>query len=261
MSAPIEDSFFRAPLDNDIGVSEVDNPDPNAWESRWRRAGVGQWERLCSSVDVQKSTMDVRVIVMYEYHFESKLVAATKWVYSIDAQAKVNVAVEVLLDDSLPPMPRIGLKTAVPAFNNEADNADAERDDELTVTWQGLGPHENYPDRKAAARFGHFSERLSNMQTRYIFPTDNGLRCDCLVLDVAGLHISGNFHFNVSEYGQAQLDSAKHTSDLTPKDCVFVYIDHAHMGVGGDDSWSPSTHKAFLLEAKHYAYSVDFSAS
>ena len=99
------------------------------------------------------------------------------------------------------------------------------------------------------------------MQTRYIFPTDNGLRCDCLALDVAGLHISGNFHFNVSEYGQAQLDSAKHTSDLTPKDCVFVYIDHAHMGVGGDDSWSPSTHKAFLLEAKHYAYSVDLSAS
>jgi len=42
---------------------------------------------------------------------------------------------------------------------------------------------------------------------------------------------------------------------------VFVYIDHAHMGVGGDDSWSPSTHKAFLLEEKQYRYSVCFSAA
>lgn len=261
LSAPIEDSFFRAPLDNDIGVSEVDNPDPNAWESRWRRAGIGQWERTCSSLDIQQSALDVRVFVMYEYHFENRLVAATKWVYTINAQAKMNVAVEVLLDDSLPPMPRIGLQTAVPAFNTCTGNSEAEHDNELVVTWQGLGPHENYPDRKAAARFGQYSERLSNMQTRYIFPTDNGLRCDCLALDIAGLHISGNFHFNVSEYGQAQLDSAKHTSDLTTQDCVFVYIDHAHMGVGGDDSWSPSTHKAFLLDAKHYAYSVDLSAS
>jgi len=32
------------------------------------------------------------------------------------------------------------------------------------------------------------------------------------------------------------------------------------MGVGGDDSWSPSTHKAFLIEEKCYRYSVTFCA-
>lgn len=253
LSAPLEDNFFRAPLDNDIGVSEVDNPDPNAWESRWRRAGIGKWDRICTSVDVEQSTFDVRITSLFEYHYNDKLIAATKWVYTINHQAVLTVEVEVLLDDSLPPMPRIGLQAAVPApRSNEQER--------MRVTWQGLGPFENYPDRKAAARFGEHSLSIADMQTHYIFPTDNGLRSDCKQLDISGLRVNGQFCFSVSEYGQAQLDTAKHTSDLMPQDCVFVYIDHAHMGVGGDDSWSPSTHKAFLIEEKCYRYSVTFCA-
>ncbi|MEF1302791.1 glycoside hydrolase family 2 TIM barrel-domain containing protein, partial [Vibrio owensii] len=34
MLAAPQDNFFRAPLDNDIGVSEIDNVDPNAWMCR-----------------------------------------------------------------------------------------------------------------------------------------------------------------------------------------------------------------------------------
>ena len=250
LSAPLEDNFFRAPLDNDIGVSEVDNPDPNAWESRWRRAGIGKWTRTCTGVNVEQGAQDVRITSLFDYHHSEKLVAATKWVYTINVQAKLSVDVEVLLDDGLPPMPRIGMQTAVPVA-----------DKPTSITWQGLGPFENYPDRKAAARYGHFTLPIEEMQTRYIFPTDNGLRCGCTQLEVSSLKANGQFYFNVSEYGQSQLDEAKHTCDLTPQDCVFVYIDHAHMGVGGDDSWSPSTHKAFLLEEKRYRYSVCFSAA
>jgi beta-galactosidase len=73
--------------------------------------------------------------------------------------------------------------------------------------------------------------------------------------------VYGDFYFSVSEYGQPQLDAAKHTCDLSPRDCIFVYIDHAHMGVGGDDSWSPSTHKEFLLEKKRYSYSLTLTAN
>ena len=250
LSAPLEDNFFRAPLDNDIGVSEVDNPDPNAWESRWRRAGIGKWTRTCTGVNVEQGAQDVRITSLFDYHHSEKLVAATKWVYTINVQAKLSVDVEVLLDDGLPPMPRIGMQTAVPVANKPT-----------SITWQGLGPFENYPDRKAAARYGRYTLPIEEMQTCYIFPTDNGLRCGCKQLEVSGLKAKGQFYFNVSEYGQAQLDEAKHTCDLTPQDCVFVYIDHAHMGVGGDDSWSPSTHKAFLLEEKQYRYSVCFSAA
>ncbi len=248
LSAPLEDNFFRAPLDNDIGVSEVDNPDPNAWESRWRRAGVGQWNRTCTDVEVEQSTSDVRITSLFEYHYDGALVAATKWTYTINTLASLKVDVDVLLDDSLPPMPRIGMQMAVPA------------QEQVNVSWLGLGPFENYPDRKSAARYGRYTLPVNEFQTQYIFPTDNGLRCGCKQLDIGGVNVQGQFNFNVSEFGQAQLDCAKHTCDLSPQDCIFVYIDHAHMGVGGDDSWSPSTHKAFLLEEKRYHYSIVFDA-
>jgi beta-galactosidase len=38
--SPVQDNFTRAPLDNDIGVSEVTRIDPNAWVERWKAAGM-----------------------------------------------------------------------------------------------------------------------------------------------------------------------------------------------------------------------------
>ena len=250
LSAPLEDNFFRAPLDNDIGVSEVDNPDPNAWESRWRRAGIGQWQRSCAGVDVIESTQDVRVTALFNYHHNNALVAATSWCYRVDATGTLALDVQVKLADTLPPMPRIGLQWAVPHSSQS----------EANIQWKGLGPFENYPDRLAAARFGSYSESIASMHTPYIFPTDNGLRSDCRELSINAVKVAGDFHFAVSPYGQKQLDEAKHTCDLTTADSTYVYIDHAHMGVGGDDSWSPSTHKAFLLEKKAYRYFLSFTA-
>ncbi|NAX00616.1 hypothetical protein CAG61_01885, partial [Vibrio sp. V34_P3A8T189] len=40
------------------------------------------------------------------------------------------------------------------------------------------------------------------------------------------------------------------------EDKIYVRIDHQHMGVGGDDSWSPSVHKEYQLCAKSYQYSL-----
>ena len=40
----IRDRFTRAPLDNDIGVSEATRIDPNAWVERWKAAGHYQAE-------------------------------------------------------------------------------------------------------------------------------------------------------------------------------------------------------------------------
>jgi beta-galactosidase len=250
LSAPLEDNFFRAPLDNDIGVSEVDNPDPNAWESRWRRAGIGQWQRSCVDVDIVECAHDVRVTALFNYHYNNALVAATSWCYRVDATGTLALDVQVKLADTLPAMPRIGLQWAVPHSSQTEGN----------IQWKGLGPFENYPDRLAAARFGSYSESIASMHTPYIFPTDNGLRSDCRELSINAVKVAGDFHFAVSPYGQKQLDEAKHTCDLTTADSTYVYIDHAHMGVGGDDSWSPSTHKAFLLEKKAYRYFLSFTA-
>ncbi|MDT0595714.1 beta-galactosidase [Glaciecola petra] len=244
IASPLVDNFYRAPLDNDIGVSEVDNPDPNAWAARWAEAGIGQWQRTCTSIDVLESTKDTRVICYFDYHYNEPLQAQTKWVYSVTPNGEIALSIEVNLNEALPPMPRIGISTTI------------SKSDDTDIAWLGLGPFENYPDRKSAARFGAYSQPLAAMYTPYVFPTDNGLRSDCEQLNVANLQVNGDFCFSVSEYSQATLAQAKHTNDLASDDSIYINIDHKHMGIGGDDSWSPSTHKEYLLEKKHYHYQL-----
>lgn len=244
----LEDNFYRAPLDNDIGVSEVDNLDPNAWQARWLRAGIGQWQRRCRQFTTITCDDDVRVICEFEYSggasSDDLIQARTQWVYTINALGEITLDVDVRLNETLPPLPRVGICLALHKPENPK------------VTWLGLGPFENYPDRKSAARFGLFHQHLSELHTPYIFPTDNGLRCEVKHLSINNLQVNGAFSFSASEYSQINLAAAKHSHELISDALIYVNIDHQHMGVGGDDSWSPSTHKAYLLEDKHYQYSL-----
>ncbi|WP_084021860.1 hypothetical protein [Vibrio rumoiensis] len=43
------------------------------------------------------------------------------------------------------------------------------------------------------------------MHTPYIFPSENGLRCDAHYLQANSIEIRGWFHFSVCEYSQIQL--------------------------------------------------------
>lgn len=35
-----------------------------------------------------------------------------------------------------------------------------------------------------------------------------------------------------------------------------IHLDHKHMGLGGDDSWSPCVHKQYLIPPVPYSFSV-----
>ena len=39
------------------------------------------------------------------------------------------------------------------------------------------------------------------------------------------------------------LSLARHDYELEADSMNHVYLDHRHMGLGGDDSWSPSVHE------------------
>jgi beta-galactosidase len=56
----------------------------------------------------------------------------------------------------------------------------------------------------------------------------------------------------VSRYGYQQLAAASHYHQLVPDSNLHLFIDGYHMGVGGDDSWSPSTKAKYLLDASEY---------
>jgi len=68
--------------------------------------------------------------------------------------------------------------------------------------------------------------------------------------------VTGDFHFSVSRFSQAQLHASRHTHELDqiPGSGLHVYLDGYHMGIGGDDSWSASVKPRYLLEAKEYQW-------
>ncbi|ABM03783.1 Beta-galactosidase [Psychromonas ingrahamii 37] len=238
-----KDNFFRAPLDNDIGTSEADCIDPNAWVTQWDTAGIANLVPHCIAIEAVTLARSVLVKVEFGHYVENKLLISSHWQYTINNQGEVQIDVNVNLAKSLSPLPRIGLELILP-------------DSEKPVNWFGRGPHENYPDRILSAHIARHCCSIEEMHTPYIFPSENGLRCDVKDAIVGDLTVSGDFHLAVSRYSQMNIAQAKHVNDLINDHQLYVRLDAFHMGVGGDDSWSPSVHDEFLLNKEHYHYQM-----
>lgn len=249
-----KDNFFRAPLDNDIGTSEAGCVDPNAWTTRWETAGLFDLVVKCLSVDAISLAHEVIIKVQFAYYFEDKLLITSLWQYTLNGQGKVLIDIDVNVAKSLPPLPRVGVELVL---------ADATNSTNLIkqVNWFGRGPHENYPDRISSAHIGRYSCSVDEMHTPYIFPSENGLRCNVKQATIGDLSIFGDFQLGVSRYSQQNMASAKHTNELVDQQQLYVRIDALHMGVGGDDSWSPSVHSEFLLDKEHYHYQISLAFS
>ena len=71
----------------------------------------------------------------------------------------------------------------------------------------------------------------------------------------------GDFQFSVSAYDQVKLRDARHPTDLAPNDYLSLFLDGFHMGVGGDDSWSPSVKQRYRLDQKYYRWTVCLSGA
>jgi beta-galactosidase len=130
---------------------------------------------------------------------------------------------------------------------------------EEKFTYFGLGPDENYPDRQGTARIGKWELPLEKAYTPYIFPSENGLRQKVSNLKYGDLSVSAanaEFSFNLSRFSQKQLQEKDHRNLLVPEQGSWLNLDGFHMGVGGDDSWSPSVSPEFLLSDSHYHYEL-----
>ncbi|XXD09558.1 beta-galactosidase [Klebsiella sp. R445] len=241
---PLSDQFVRAPLDNDIGVSEVERIDPNAWVERWKSAGLYQLERRCVYCEAHR--LDHEVIVDSRWHYlrGDEVVIVSQWRMTFDSTGQLQLSVSGERAGTLPPLPRIGLHFQV-------------ADQQTPVSWLGYGPHENYPDRKSSACFARWQLPLEEMTTPYIFPTENGLRCDNKALDWGRWHVAGKrFHFSVQPYSTTQLMETDHWHRMTPESGVWITLDGQHMGVGGDDSWTPSVLQQWLLLETQWQYQL-----
>lgn len=240
--SPPGDLFVRAPLDNDIGVSEADRIDPNAWSERWKAAGLYQLETECVSCEASLYADRAEVISTFRYYRPGgELAILSRWQMVVDDRGAMHIAVDGERAGNLPPLARIGLAFQV-------------RPEAQAVEWLGLGPHENYPDRRSSACFSRWKRPLEEMSTPYVFPSENGLRCDTRELKYGGWQVAGKFHFSVMPYGIRQLMEKDHWHLMRPEAGVWITLDHRHMGVGGDDSWTPSVQPQWLLEETQWHY-------
>jgi beta-galactosidase len=123
------------------------------------------------------------------------------------------------------PLPRLGLRLALPG-----SIADAE--------WFGAGPGESYVDSAQAARIGRFAASVDEMQTPYAFPQENGNRRLVRWAELrgpdGGLRVEGapTFELTVRRWTTEDLDAARHPTDLTPRDEVYVNLDLGQNGLG-----------------------------
>ena len=53
-------------------------------------------------------------------------------------------------------------------------------------------------------------------------------------------HARDCFHFSASYHSTEDLYAAKHDHELLKGGTCYLHLDGMHMGVGGDDSWTPS---------------------
>jgi beta-galactosidase len=134
-------------------------------------------------------------------------------------------------------MPRFGLQLQMPLEFGK------------NLKYFGLGPHENYCDRKESAIVGQYSGSVEDFIVEYVYPQENGYRMEVRWLTLlnnkdVGFIIKGlpQFGFNAWPYSQEKLDAATHINELLKEPKITVNIDGMQMGVGGYDTWSERSH-------------------
>ncbi|MGW6441826.1 glycoside hydrolase family 2 TIM barrel-domain containing protein [Lentzea sp. NPDC055074] len=227
--------LWRAPTDNDRGS---DHPEERAW----RDAGLHRLQHRVTEVRTDGSELVVRTRVAPPA-WGFGMFADYRWTADSD---RLRLQVDVTPDGEWPcTLPRLGLRMALP----EAD----------AVEWFGAGPGEAYADSRQAVRVGRFSSTVDALQTPYVFPQENGNRADTRWLTVGGLKIEGEptFDFTARRWTSEDLDAARHTHELRPRDRVYLNLDLAQHGLG-TASCGPGVLPQHRLHARKTSFAITF---
>ena len=151
-----------------------------------------------------------------------------------------------------PVMPKFGMRMRIPA-------------DYTQIRYYGRGPWENYPDRKRSAFLGTYEMPLSEYETEYIHPQDNGNRCDIRWFEISDnakkLRIEGlqPLCIRAWDYGEEDLEGAHHPNDIQRRRFVNLNIDQNIHGVGGTDTWGKRTLPQYTIDGNqphHYSFII-----
>lgn len=234
-------NFWRALTDNDKGW-RVDNK-------------MGVWKLEADNYILQNllyvAEQDNSLLVKGEYLF-----AATNTIALVEQQIYPDGTLEFRLKFAIPSevpnIPRIGLQFEISK-------------DLQFIDWYGRGAQENYLDRKYAAAVGLYHSSVTDWITPYVRPQENANRCDIRWVQFGDgkekklrfAAIGSPFQCSAWPYTQQSLSQSKHNFELKGYEHknTIVNIDCAHMGVGGDNSWSEPVMSQYQLSSGQYQYS------
>ena len=143
--------------------------------------------------------------------------------------------------DGRPVLPKFGMRMRLPAGFT-------------AIEYYGRGPWENYPDRKHGAFLGRYRMPLSEYETEYIHPQDNGNRCDVRWFTISDgqhtLRIDGGQPLCIRawDYGEEDLEQAAHPYEIRRGRFVNLNIDLNIHGVGGIDTWGQRTLPQYTID-------------
>ena len=241
--------FWRAPVENDYGSNTPEK--------------LKAWKTASDTIlHAEKFTLEGNTItVTYSY---PQIETTWKTTYRIFDNGAIKVSNVFNSKSKDKCIPRIGMRMQMPvSFKN--------------LSYYGLGPSENYIDRHSSQFMGEYHCNVSDMYEPYIRPEENEHRTQVRWMALSGkgkgllVIPNGKMEFNASNYLREDLDCGiniyndeprtantkhKHTSDVSPKQLVDVFIDYQMSGVGGDTSWGAEPHDWDLVTPKdEIAYS------
>ncbi|MGV9877761.1 glycoside hydrolase family 2 TIM barrel-domain containing protein [Streptomyces sp. NPDC003006] len=234
---------WRAPTDNDNGMPW--RPEPSL-AARWRKLGLDRMQHRVDAVELSEDALTVRTRVApaasdlglrVEYRWQSN-------------GARLLLMLKVEPEGEWPvPLPRVGIRFGLPGASGP-------------VRWFGGGPGEAYPDTCAASAIGLWESDIDRMQTPYVRPQENGARPDLRWAEIGGLRIDSGHGpwFTARRWTTEQLDAARHRTDLTPGDTVWVNLDIGQQGIGSQ-SCGPGALPEYQLRARAERLDVTFSTA
>ena len=236
-------NFWRAPTDNDFGnnMQHICNV--------WRTAGEN-----ISVKNIEVKAEGNKAMVTANLYLKD-VASDYQLVYTMNDEGALTVNVSYKAGaNELPEMPRFGMIMSVPTSMEN-------------FSYYGRGPWENYSDRNTASQLGIYNSKVCDQYVPYTRPQENGYKTDLRWLTLTdnegkGIRIEGlqpicvNAMQNKPEDFDPGLSKKyRHTNDITPNlHEVFLSVDLAQRGLGGDTSWGAFPHEQYRLNAKEYHY-------
>ncbi|WP_124066860.1 glycoside hydrolase family 2 TIM barrel-domain containing protein [Clostridium sp. E02] len=238
LTQPMEYNIFRAPTDNDSGIKK-----------EWMSAGYDRtisrgYETVYEKIDGKlaiETTLSITAVVIQR-------ILDIKAYWIIGKDGSIDTKIEVKKNPEFPELPRFGLRLFLPKEMEE-------------VTYYGLGPVENYVDKKKASYHGLFSAKVKEMHEDYLRPQENGSRSDCDFVTIKGRRLAlsvvakESFSFNTSVYTQEELSQKAHNYELTPSNHTVLCLDYRQNGIGSE-SCGPDLRKKYIFDEEAFTFGL-----